>query len=90
MSHILGFDTDICDYNPALPQRPRWPGRSFLTDSCDAQALLGILNGQEVVYLLAQHRRELGYRVVKRITVFFTSCEYWEKPNLCFEIAEGK
>ncbi|PSN75359.1 hypothetical protein BS50DRAFT_616031 [Corynespora cassiicola Philippines] len=47
-----------------------WPGVTFRTDSLEGRALLGTPNGAGVAWLLAQHREQLGWRVVDQVTVF--------------------
>lgn len=35
-------------------------------------------------YLVAQHGKELGAGCVEKVTIFFSSDKYWEKPNILF------
>ncbi|EDU43951.1 conserved hypothetical protein [Pyrenophora tritici-repentis Pt-1C-BFP] len=72
---------------------PVWPGISFDADSEQAHALLGTPNGSGVAWLLVQHKRQLGHKVVKKVTLFYTirnvgtlpqECQ----PNLLFWIGE--
>jgi hypothetical protein len=89
MSHVLGYNAKVKPYRRDEPQRPRWPGVSFDTDTRAATALLGTPNGIGVGWLLAQHKRELGHKVVDKVVVFFTNCADWETPNLLFCLGDA-
>jgi hypothetical protein len=54
-----------------------YPGSNITWDIEDeeAKALLGTPNGSGVAWLLAQHKRELGWKVVQSVTVF------WDHPE---------
>ncbi|KAL5114890.1 hypothetical protein ACEQ8H_007208 [Pleosporales sp. CAS-2024a] len=65
--------------------RPAWPGTAFEMDTEEAVALLGTPNGKGVGWLLAQHKEELGHRVVHRVSVFWAlDSEDMEQVNLLF------
>jgi hypothetical protein len=75
----------------AQDERPRWPGVVFDMKKDKARALLGTPNGSGVAWLSIQRKRELGHKIVKRVTVFFTEhCgengRWVELPNLLFHI----
>jgi hypothetical protein len=91
ISHVLGYSASIKTYyDDAEVRRPAWPGTTFAIDKSDALALLGTPNGSGVGWLLAQHKAELGHRVVTQVTVFFDTDESGvEAPNLLFGIAEA-
>lgn len=48
----------------------RWPGVTFNMESTGGRAILGCPNGYGVAYLLLQHRKQLGRKRVKGVTVF--------------------
>lgn len=48
-----------------------WPGITVDTNTEEGQALLGSPNGSGAAFLLIQHKRQLGHKVVDRITIFW-------------------
>lgn len=59
-----------------------WPGHVYAADSEDGLALLGTPNSP--TYLLIQHKKGLGHRVVDTITVF----KYETKLMMLFHVTE--
>lgn len=89
MSNILGYSADVFSMDDGPLFRMAWPGITIPMDNLDAVALLGTPNGSGVAWLLAQHKAELGHRVVKQVSIFFTKDDGGlEKPNLLFWIEE--
>ncbi|CAA9962989.1 hypothetical protein PTMSG1_06357 [Pyrenophora teres f. maculata] len=54
---------------------PTWPGVSFDVGEVEAKALCGTPNGKGVLWMLAQHRAELGHKTVVKVTLFYGDCE---------------
>lgn len=48
----------------------KWPGVTFGMDSEEGKAILGSPNGWGVAFMLIQHKRQLGNKVVEKVTVF--------------------
>jgi hypothetical protein len=48
----------------------KWPGVTFSMDTKEGVAILGTPNGWGVAYLLVQHKKQLGNKVVDKVTVF--------------------
>jgi hypothetical protein len=61
-----------------------WPGMEYNAYSEDGQALLGTPNGSSVAYMLIQHKKHLGHKTVKKVTVFCKS----KKLMLLFHIVD--
>lgn len=74
----------------AMPLK-KWPGDKFDvdTDADAVKAILGTPIGQIVGYLLAQHKAELGDKVIKSVDVFGPE-ESNENPSLVFHIVDRK
>ncbi|KAI2476620.1 hypothetical protein Ptr902_11967 [Pyrenophora tritici-repentis] len=53
-----------------LPQYHTWPGAVFPDSSDECMALLGTPNGSGIAWFLAQHREQLGHKVVDRVALF--------------------
>jgi hypothetical protein len=74
--------------------RPRWPGVDFDIKSDEGLALLGTPNGNGIGWLLAQHKRELGHKVIIKVTIFYHETviqnEEWEDANLLFHIKDAE
>lgn len=49
---------------------PPWPGRVYNTDIEAGAALVGILNGYGVAFMLAQHRQQFGPRLIDQVSIF--------------------
>jgi hypothetical protein len=47
-----------------------WPGITYNTTSQEGQALLATPNGSSVAYMLVQHKKQLGHKIVDKVTVF--------------------
>jgi hypothetical protein len=99
MSHLIGEDsgTKLLIGSPLSDEsrqaRPHWPGMVFDMESEAAQALLGTPNGSGVGWLLAQRKRELGHKVVGKVTLFFSEFDHEDgdvedQPNLLFHIED--
>ena len=61
-----------------------WPGTKISMIEKDAQAILGTSNGHGVAYLLAQHKEQLGVKVIDSVTIF----ESDHLMSLCFWIVD--
>ncbi|CAA9962858.1 hypothetical protein PTMSG1_06226 [Pyrenophora teres f. maculata] len=48
-----------------------WPGLVLDANSEQAMALLGTPNGGGVAWMLAQHRQQLGHKVVEKVVLFY-------------------
>jgi hypothetical protein len=48
----------------------RWPGVTFGMNSVEGKAILGSPNGLGVAFMLIQHKRQLGNKVVEKVTIF--------------------
>jgi hypothetical protein len=57
----------------AQDERPRWPGVVLDIKKDKARSLLGTPNGSGVAWLLIQRKRELGHKIVNRVTVSLRS-----------------
>jgi len=89
ISNILGYSAEGLWMGDGPLSRMGWPGITIPMDNLDAVALLGTPNGSGVAWLLAQHKPELGHRIVKQVSIFFAKDDGgWEKPNLLFWIEE--
>lgn len=68
-----------------------WPGVSFDTKSDEGHALLGSPNGAAFAYFLMQHKRELGPRTIRKVTVFRADTDddlAFVDPYLAFHIGD--
>jgi hypothetical protein len=63
-----------------------WPGVAYDADSEGGQALLGTPNGSSIAYMLVQHRRYLGHKIVDKITVF----DHDDQLMLLFHIVDAE
>ncbi|KAH7071743.1 hypothetical protein FB567DRAFT_612413 [Paraphoma chrysanthemicola] len=46
-----------------------WPGTEFKTDTDQGHAILGTPNGAVFAYFLLQHKAQLGYKTITKVTV---------------------
>jgi len=69
---------------------PTWPGLSFDADTREAQGTLGTPNGKGIMWLLSQHRKSLGAKCVKKVTVFYAENkrDIFRWPSLVFWLDE--
>ncbi|KAF2787673.1 hypothetical protein K505DRAFT_342750 [Melanomma pulvis-pyrius CBS 109.77] len=87
-SSIANHDTKDIIYGICNANGERlmpWPGTTYSIDSKEGQALLGTPNGRGVAFLLIQHKRQLGHKVVDGVTVFI---EGLTTPSLLFYIRD--
>jgi hypothetical protein len=61
-----------------------WPGTKISMIESGARAILGTSNGHGVAYLLAQHKEQLGVKVIDSVTIF----ESDHLMSLCFWIVD--
>ena len=47
-----------------------YPGITFKADTLEGQALIGTPNGQGVAWLLIQHKRQLGHKIIDEINMY--------------------
>lgn len=59
-----------------------WPGIDFATSTVEGQALLGSPNGKRFGYFLAQHKEELGNKIIHNIKLFHTGVSRF--PTMMF------
>ena len=57
-------------------------GITWDVETEEAKALLGTPNGSGVAWLLAQHKRELGHKVVESVTLFWN--DTYERPEITY------
>jgi hypothetical protein len=89
ISAVVGYDCGYQGCHGDMIERPRWPGVDFPIDTWEGLALLGTPNGSGVGWLLAQHKRELGHRVVEKVSVLFSDDGHDEVVNLLFYVIEA-
>ncbi|EGP84620.1 uncharacterized protein MYCGRDRAFT_95850 [Zymoseptoria tritici IPO323] len=65
MKSILGRDEEVSETFPGP-----WPGVSFSTGEAQGLAALTLPNTVGVVWLLAQHKLQLGIRVIEQVHIF--------------------
>ena len=58
-----------------------FPGITFKSDTLEGQALIGTPNGQGVAWLLIQHKRQLGHKVIDEISVYDENGGDPDPPN---------
>lgn len=65
-----------------------WPGVIFDVDSEEGRAILGTPSGSGIVWLLAQHKQQLGEKRITKITLFCaeTQEDVYRFPSLLFWI----
>jgi hypothetical protein len=86
---IAVIERVVANYREVDENWRLYPG-SYITwdiEDDDAKALLGTPNGNGVAWLLAQHKRELGWKVVQSVTVFWDNLDVidaGDKPSLLF------
>jgi hypothetical protein len=69
--NTVAIAESICNALPRQWERCTYPGL-YLDMSCnDAVALLGTAHGVGVAWLLAQHRDQLGHKVIAGIRIFY-------------------
>ncbi|KAI6800593.1 hypothetical protein KC363_g1080 [Hortaea werneckii] len=74
-----------------------WPGTAFKFPSEEAQALLSTPNGRGAAWVLISHRAELGWKTIKRITVFDNLLSAgersffreWSHPSMLIEFEDS-
>ncbi|KAJ4372914.1 hypothetical protein N0V83_003205 [Neocucurbitaria cava] len=69
-----------------------WPGASFATATDEGHALLGSPNGAAFAYFLMQHKAELGYKIITKVTVFQPDTDDpvdIVDPSLVFHVEEA-
>ncbi|KAH7413607.1 hypothetical protein DE146DRAFT_749811 [Phaeosphaeria sp. MPI-PUGE-AT-0046c] len=72
---------------PKITKPQVWPGTTFiLNGDSEALALLGSPNGLGAGFFLAQHKAQLGNKVISKITVWTAS--ETDLPNLLFWVAD--
>lgn len=89
VNQTLGIHTECLDC---------FLGKGCLTwdvDTAEARALLGTPNGAGVAWLLSQHQKELGHKVVERVTLFWKRCyeyggvnHFKQHPSLVFHLKD--
>lgn len=62
----------------------KWPGASFGMETDEGKALLGTPVGVGVGFLLAQHKAQLGNKVISKVDVFLP--EEGGNPSLAFHV----
>jgi len=67
-----------------------WPGDWFGMDTDKGKALLGTPNGRGVAWLLAQHKKQLGRKVVSGVRVFKHAPGAQPSPSLLFYLEDWK
>ncbi|KAH7071431.1 hypothetical protein BKA63DRAFT_605467 [Paraphoma chrysanthemicola] len=68
---------------------PPWPGVTFnLNGDNEGMALLGSPNGLAAGFFLAQHKTQLGEKLISKITVFRSDTEH-SLPNLLFWVVDA-
>lgn len=65
-----------------------WPGTKVGMSDDRGKALLSTPNGNGVAWLLAQHKAQLGVKIVTDVTMFATGTAGHPDFNLCFWIAD--
>lgn len=65
---------------------PGWPGDAFSADSMEFSALLSTPNAQGSVWMLAQHKEQLGVKTVKSIRVFCDKPQQQSNPYMVLNI----
>jgi hypothetical protein len=66
-----------------------WPGATFSADTKEGNALMGTPNGHGVGFMLVQHKKQLGNKVVEKITVFQDAGKKQPRPpSLLFHIKD--
>ncbi|ORY01812.1 hypothetical protein BCR34DRAFT_636686 [Clohesyomyces aquaticus] len=66
-----------------------WPGATFFMDSDEGKAILGAPNGVGAAYLLVQHKKQLGRKTVKKVTVFQDAGKAVPRPPSLLFWVEG-
>ena len=66
----------------------RWPGVEISAETSQGKVLLGSPNGAGVGFLLAQHKRQLGHKVVDRIRIFGEIGRHIRYVHLLFVIKD--
>jgi hypothetical protein len=72
-------------YNLGDQFLPRWPGVTFTMETEEGKTLLGTPNGSGIAWLLAQHKKQLGYKVGKKVQLWYSITS---APNLLFHLKE--
>jgi hypothetical protein len=74
--------------NHGLKTYETWPGLTFDVGSEEGRAILGTPHGSGVVWLLVQHKPQLGNKRIDRITMFYAENEgdLYRWPSLLFWI----
>lgn len=67
----------VVDEIVSLDLQLEWPGVTFDTRSLEGQALIGTPNGVGVAYLLIQHKRKLGHKMISAVTIFHPKGYSW-------------
>ncbi|KAJ4369598.1 hypothetical protein N0V83_005360 [Neocucurbitaria cava] len=74
---VLGVTNEVtnqliatCLQNAGGKELSDWPGTSFGTGTEEGHALLGSPNGATFAYFLLQHKAQLGYKSISKVTVF--------------------
>ncbi|KAF2109955.1 hypothetical protein BDV96DRAFT_669005 [Lophiotrema nucula] len=66
----------------------KWPGETFSTDVDEGKALLGAPNGVGIGWLLAQHKRQLGNKIVEKVQVFMSVAAAGKFPTLLYHVVD--
>ncbi|KAF2263948.1 hypothetical protein CC78DRAFT_602932 [Lojkania enalia] len=69
-------------------ERKKWPGVTFDADSDEAKALIGCPNGIGPSYFLATHKKQLGSKIVEKVTVFMDDGKAKKFPSLLYWVAD--
>ncbi|KAF1994265.1 hypothetical protein P154DRAFT_581961 [Amniculicola lignicola CBS 123094] len=70
----------------------RWPtAYSYLPDSDEGKALLGMPNGVAIGFILAQHKKALGHKKVKKMWIFrHSSTMMTGGPVVAYEVGDAE
>ena len=65
-----------------------WPGVEVSAGSAQGKALLGSSNGAGVDFLVAQHKRQLGHKILDSIRIFGETRQLINRVRLLFVIKD--
>ncbi|KAM0718204.1 hypothetical protein Q7P37_006536 [Cladosporium fusiforme] len=64
-AQALGYDP-----GERVTNWPRWPGRDFDPSTDEYCALIASPNGRAAVWLLANHKEQLGHKIIEKVRVY--------------------
>lgn len=91
MKRPIGSSPPVCATKEK--EMSEWPGTQFDTNTDEGHALLDSPSGAAFAYFLMQHKRELGRKRIRKVTVFKAKTDddtAFVNPCLAFHVSDAE